>query len=102
MPRRRCRRPTRAARIRAALRRAGFAARLSRDAGDYVCNAALYRSLLAAAAPRIGFVHVPRARLAMRPVASGGRRRPTLDALTRAVLAAILVMAGSGRPPISG
>ena len=94
-----------AARICAALRRGGVEARLSRDAGDYVCNAALYRSLLAAAAPRIGFVHVPRVRprvtLPARPTASGGRR-PTLDALTRAVLAAILVTAGSGHPPIDG
>jgi pyrrolidone-carboxylate peptidase len=33
---------------------------LSDDAGRYVCNATLYRSLIAApAARRVGFVHVP-------------------------------------------
>ena len=86
-----------AVRITAALRRRGVDAALSRDAGDYVCNAALYRSLLAAAAPRIGFVHVPRTRRADRPRMAGTRRRPTIEALTGAVLAAILVMAGVDR-----
>ncbi len=38
---------------------AGVAAALSDDAGAYVCNATLYRSLHANAAPRVGFVHVP-------------------------------------------
>lgn len=37
----------------------GFAAGLSDDAGAYVCNATLYRSLHANAAPKVGFVHVP-------------------------------------------
>ncbi len=82
-----------AARVAAAMRRAGARAILSRDAGDYVCNAALYRSLLAAAAPRVGFIHVPRVRTVARPSLFKGRRRPTVDALTRAVLAAILVTA---------
>jgi pyroglutamyl-peptidase len=47
--------------IVAALLQAGFPAAASDDAGDYVCNATLYRSLaLAASGPRcIGFVHVP-------------------------------------------
>jgi pyroglutamyl-peptidase len=46
--------------ILAALKKAGFPATLSDDAGRYVCNATLYRSLIAApAARRVGFVHVP-------------------------------------------
>ncbi len=46
--------------ILAALREGGFDAALSDDAGLYVCNATLYRSLHAApAGRRIGFVHVP-------------------------------------------
>jgi pyroglutamyl-peptidase len=46
--------------IVAALRDAGFAAQTSDDAGSYVCNATLYRSLLALSAPcLVGFVHVP-------------------------------------------
>jgi pyroglutamyl-peptidase len=46
--------------IAAALNAAGFDAVLSDDAGDYVCNATLYRSLAyAPAGRRIGFIHVP-------------------------------------------
>lgn len=49
-----------AARLVTALRTAGFSAELSEDAGGYVCNATLYRSLLAAPRDRqVGFVHVP-------------------------------------------
>jgi pyroglutamyl-peptidase len=46
------------------LRRLGIPAFLSRDAGAYLCNAALYHSLrLARAAPgrRVGFIHIPAA-----------------------------------------
>ena len=43
----------------AALTDAGVPAARSYDAGAYVCNATLYRSLYANAAPRVGFVHVP-------------------------------------------
>lgn len=43
-----------------ALTEAGFSAMLSDDAGSYVCNATLYRSLHAAGnARRVGFIHVP-------------------------------------------
>jgi pyroglutamyl-peptidase len=46
--------------IVAALKLAGFPARLSDDAGSYVCNATLYCSLAAATPGRIvGFIHVP-------------------------------------------
>jgi pyroglutamyl-peptidase len=46
--------------IGAALTRKGFPVELSDDAGAYVCNATLYRSLHAAPpARRVGFVHVP-------------------------------------------
>jgi pyroglutamyl-peptidase len=49
-----------AAVIAAALSRAGFPATLSDHAGDYVCNAMLYRSLRAAPPTRrVGLVHVP-------------------------------------------
>ena len=42
------------------LTQAGLPAALSEDAGEYVCNATLYRSLRAAPAGRIvGLVHVP-------------------------------------------
>ena len=46
--------------IAVALEKAGFPAALSDDAGAYVCNATLYRSLRAAPPTRlVGFVHVP-------------------------------------------
>ena len=39
-----------------------LAARLSDDAGDYLCNFTLYRLLAEAAAPSVAFLHVPQAR----------------------------------------
>ncbi|HEY7086008.1 MAG TPA: hypothetical protein VH519_14455 [Hyphomicrobiaceae bacterium] len=50
----------------ARLRRLGIAAFVSRDAGTYLCNAALYQSLASAkdaakADRRVGFVHIPAA-----------------------------------------
>ena len=81
-----------AARVRAALSRAGHDARSSIDAGDYVCNATLYRSLAACRAPSIGFIHVPRAK-ERRPLARERDERPSPSAMTSAVLAAVLVVA---------
>lgn len=48
--------------ILAALEHAGLPAKLSEDAGDYLCNLVLYRLLEAAAAPVVGFLHVPQVR----------------------------------------
>jgi len=48
-----------AARLVARLREAGIDAAPSIDAGDYVCNATLWRSLEADAAPAV-FIHVPK------------------------------------------
>jgi pyroglutamyl-peptidase len=49
--------------IVARLRQRGLPAKVSRDAGGYLCNALLYRSLEIArtldATPRVGFVHLP-------------------------------------------
>lgn len=47
------------ARLVAGLRGAGIDAAPSNDAGDYVCNAALWRSLESRAAPAV-FIHVPK------------------------------------------
>jgi pyroglutamyl-peptidase len=52
--------PTRS--MLAAIERAGLPARLSEDAGDYLCNFTLYRLLAANAAPAVGFLHTPQAR----------------------------------------
>lgn len=83
-------------RLLAAARAAGIHSRLSRDAGRYVCNAALYRALLAGDAggrPRLAaFVHVPRPRRRA-PLGAKRRERPAADSLVRAgeaVLAALL------------
>lgn len=52
-----------AGRIQARLQRLGLPARLSRDAGTYLCNAVFYRSVLAqrelGMGGRSGFVHLP-------------------------------------------
>ena len=82
-----------AARILAAIRRTGLAASRSNDAGDYVCNATLYRSLLGRIAPHIGFLHVPRVQRAAQPKLKVRTVQPTIEALTLATLGAILVMA---------
>jgi pyroglutamyl-peptidase len=76
------------------MRRTGVPTQLSMDAGDYVCNQTLYKSL-ASGAPAV-FIHVPRL--------SGVRRESdedapwiTLPALTRAVETALVAIAGHVR-----
>jgi pyrrolidone-carboxylate peptidase len=75
------------------MRRAGLKARLSANAGDYVCNETLYLSLGRSAARMAGFIHVPRLARASRQKAASRSRRPDLASLTRAALIAILVTA---------
>ena len=82
-----------AARVVAAMRAGGQAATLSIDAGDYVCNATLYRSLARRLAPEVGFLHVPAARRHNQPAERARRPRPTIETLTQAILSALLVMA---------
>jgi pyroglutamyl-peptidase len=70
--------------ILSALHGAGIPAALSDDAGDYVCNATLYRSLHAAPPTRrVGFVHVP-------PEGRGGFTRERLADAARILLRAAL------------
>ena len=69
--------------ILAALTDAGFPAALSDDAGAYVCNATLYRSLHAAPPTRsVGFVHVP-------PEGQGGFTPERLADAARVLLRAV-------------
>jgi pyroglutamyl-peptidase len=92
--------------IAAALRRAGFDAAVSNDAGDYVCNQTLFLSLCGTVAPSpssaerlaprthaplVGFIHVPPLAIHGRP--SAGRRGLSLAAATRAAAAAVLACA---------
>jgi len=72
----------------AAARTMKIDARLSRDAGRYICNAAFYRALHMSgedSRPRlVAFVHIPRPRRRGRLDGKHGRPRPTMDALVRA------------------
>jgi len=71
--------------IAAALRGAEFPVALSDDAGDYVCNATLYRSLVAApASRRVGFVHMP-------PIGAGNLTETELLEAARIVLRAAVL-----------
>lgn len=88
-----------AARVVAAMRAGGHAAALSIDAGDYVCNATLYRSVLWRLAPEVGFLHVPAACRRNQPARRLGRPAPTIETLTRAILSALMIMA---RAPVRG
>lgn len=74
-----------AARALLALRREHVPARISRDAGRYLCNAAYFRAL-AGPAPTL-FIHVPKPATA-RP-GEARRRRLSRDASLRAALVAI-------------
>ena len=79
--------PTR--QIEAALRRARLPARLSANAGDYVCNETLYLSLARSPARVAGFIHVPRLARAGRPAGTARSSSPDLADLSRAALIAI-------------
>ncbi len=77
--------------LTARMRADGLSAKLSRDAGDYLCNALLWTAL-ETGVPAI-FVHVPRSRRMMRRKGSQKLARPTPEDLKRAgevALAAVL------------
>lgn len=75
-------------RLAYAARAAGIDARLSRDAGRYICNASLYQALLSGAKsgrPRlVAFVHIPRPRVRVRADIRRGMKRPTMETLVAA------------------
>jgi pyroglutamyl-peptidase len=79
--------------IKAALCHAGLRARLSANAGSYVCNETLHLSLARSHARLVGFIHVPRLARADRPVGAGRTCRPDRADFFRATLIAILVTA---------
>jgi pyroglutamyl-peptidase len=82
-------------RLAFAARAAGIDARLSRDAGRYVCNAALYSTLHSARGGRpllVAFVHIPHPRRRMRSDARPGRPRPGLEKLIRAGEAILMAL----------
>ena len=66
----------------AALTRSGVPTKPSRDAGAYVCNAILYRSLDRRLAPAL-FVHVPMARVMKPERVARGLARTLPDTVSR-------------------
>jgi len=84
-----------AARLLAAARRAGIPARLSHDAGRYLCNYLYWQALAATTDPcRTAFVHVPKVRRHPRPRPISRKRRPPVSFgdLVRAGEALMLAM----------
>ncbi|HET6379393.1 MAG TPA: hypothetical protein VFG05_13965 [Methylocella sp.] len=79
--------------ITAAFRRCGLHARLSMNAGSYVCNETLFLSLARSKAAVIGFIHVPRLRSAERLQRAPARGRPDCGGLIKAALIAIKLSA---------
>ena len=85
-------------RLAAAMSRTGAPTRLSNDAGAYVCNAMLYRTL-ATSVPLAGFIHVPSPRPVHRPLSRrrAGSARPNLAAMVAAVMAALVLVGAEAR-----
>ncbi len=82
-----------------AVRASHFPARLSRDAGRYLCNYAYWRALEHAARgyPLIQFVHIPPIRLAPRPQRRHGRRSPSFRSLVAAAEALLVALRTASR-----
>jgi len=81
--------------LRAARARGG-SARLSRDAGRYVCNYAFWRGLeLAGGGPLVQFVHIPAARRG--PKRKGQRKVRALSALVRDAEAVLIALVAASR-----
>jgi pyroglutamyl-peptidase len=86
------------ARLLGAVRQTAVPARLSRDAGRYLCNYAYWRALqrVADGGPLVQFVHIPAIAPASRPRRRSRQRPPTLPQLLRAaeiLLIAVMVAA---------
>jgi pyroglutamyl-peptidase len=72
-------------------------ARLSRDAGRYLCNYAYWRALerVRGSRPLVQFVHVPPVRT--RPRRRGGRPKPTLSELLATAEALLIALVAASR-----
>jgi pyroglutamyl-peptidase len=84
-------------RLQGALRGSRVAARLSRDAGSYLCNYAYWRALESAGngRPLVQFIHIPRPSATWQPRRRGHRRRPTLALLVFAAERLLVALAAS-------
>jgi pyroglutamyl-peptidase len=88
-------------RLAIAARRAGVPARLSHDAGSYLCNYVYWRTLELTGwnRPLVQFIHVPTVRREPRSVAHG--RSVTLDDLTRAGAKMLMELVAAARNRVS-
>lgn len=84
-------------RLLGAVRGCGVAARLSRDAGRYLCNYAYWQALQRAIGgrPTIAFIHIPPVRL--QPRKSSQRRQPSLARLAVAAEALLIALLAASR-----
>ena len=82
-----------------ALRRCAVPARLSRDAGRYLCNYAYWRALERAhdGRPLVQFIHIPPIRFNPRPRARPRRRAPSFAALVAAAEALLIALIAASR-----
>jgi len=87
-------------RLLAAVRSAKVPARLSRDAGRYICNVSLFATLNEARAnnrpPLAAFIHIPAPRGRL-PLVRRRRKRASLPALVRAGEAALVALVAAAR-----
>jgi pyroglutamyl-peptidase len=87
------------ARLLGVVRATAVPARLSRDAGRYLCNYAYWRALqrVHGDGPLVQFVHIPPVRLGPQPRHRAHRRTPTLAALVTAAEAILLALITASR-----
>jgi pyroglutamyl-peptidase len=83
------------ARLLGAARSCAVPARLSRDAGRYLCNYAYWRALERSSGSLVQFVHIPSARLA--PRRRSKRPLPSLAALADAAEAILIALLAASR-----
>jgi pyrrolidone-carboxylate peptidase len=77
-----------------ALLASGLPARFSDDAGDYLCNFTLFQLVRQAAAPAVGFLHVPQV------VEFADGASFTLAQVDQAVRASLTAFAGALSSPV--
>jgi len=89
-------------RLLQAARSAGVDVRCSRDAGGYLCNAAIFHALVSAPGktPLVAFVHIPPPRGRLKSRAGYVSARPTMVMIQRAAEAILIALAQAAR--ISG
>jgi pyroglutamyl-peptidase len=82
-----------------AVRSSGFPARLSRNAGRYLCNYAYWRALerVHDGHPLVQFIHIPPIRFDQRPMERRGRSRASFRRLVAAAETLLIALIAAGR-----